>query len=352
MSPILGDTVLSAEHEMGGRSIMAKEANAKIQHYVPQYYLRGFVNEKRQLYVVDRPRKKFFRVPTNKVGGEQHFNLVTIPGINPFGMEEALSDLESKVAPVLEQVKGRHSLGDENDRNAILNLVAAVTLRNPKQREAIGEMYNEVAQAQFAQGLATKEGYEPFLATMKAEGRQALPYEEMREMFAKQPELFKVTPSHNFHIMVEASLHEHLVQLYEGRRWQVIVAGEDTGGFVTSDHPVCLRWADVEDHGDLSPGFAVPGTEVIFPLSPRLALRGRFDGEENLVQLSKDEVATINSLLISNAHNQVYARDALFSYMRAPGTPIASGATLDQDETFLTGGKSNKEVKIIGLRSK
>ena len=75
-----------------------------MQHYVPQSYLRGFVNERKHLYVVDRPRAKFFRVPTNKVGGELYFNLVAINGINTFAVEEALSKLEGKVAPVLAKV--------------------------------------------------------------------------------------------------------------------------------------------------------------------------------------------------------------------------------------------------------
>jgi hypothetical protein len=71
------------------------------------------------------------------------------------------------------------------------------------------------------------------------------------------------------------------VQLYEGRKWQIVVASDDSGGFVTSDHPICLRWCDGKDHGFLSPGFGVLGTEVTFSLSPKLALRGRFDGEQD-----------------------------------------------------------------------
>lgn len=106
----------------------------KQDRYVPQYYLRCFVNERKQLYVVDRPRAKFFRVPTNKAAGELYFNLVTIGGVNPFAVEEALSDLEGKIAPVLEKVVSTRSLGDESDRNAIMNLIASVTLRNPQRR--------------------------------------------------------------------------------------------------------------------------------------------------------------------------------------------------------------------------
>lgn len=72
----------------------AKRTEAKIQHYVPQYYLRSFIDAKEQLYVVDRPRGKFFRVPTKKVGGELYFNLINVKGIDPFAIEKALAELE------------------------------------------------------------------------------------------------------------------------------------------------------------------------------------------------------------------------------------------------------------------
>jgi Protein of unknown function (DUF4238) len=330
---------------------MAREANAKIQHYVPQYYLRGFVNERKQLYVVDRPRARFFRVPTSKVGGELHFNLVTIGGVNPFAVEEALSELEGKIAPVLARVLSARSLGDENDRNAILNLIASVTLRNPKQRAAVGEIYRGAGQLAAGAGLETKEKYAEFVAAMKVDGISAPAYEEMKGWFEKEPELFKPSPPpREFNVLVELQSHDPLVKLYEGRKWQMLVAADDSGGFVTSDHPVCLRWMDGQDHGTTSPGFAVRGTEVIFPLSPKLALRGRFDGEENVIQADKETVAGINSLLISNCHHQIYGRDALFSYKRGPKGEIGSGAHLDTDEVFLAGGKDAESGNIVALR--
>lgn len=331
---------------------MAREANAKIQHYVPQYYLRGFVNERKQLYVVDRPRAKFFRVPTDKVAGELYFNLVTIGGVNPFAVEEALSEMEGKIAPVLEKVISTCSLGDESDRSAIMNLIASVTLRNPKQRAAVGEIYRGAGQLAAGAGLETEEKYAGFVATMKAEGLSAPTYDEMKGWFEKEPELFKPPPPpKEFNILVELEWHDPLVKLYEGRKWQMLVAADHSGGFVTSDHPVCLRWMEDQDHGETSPGFAVPGTEVIFPLSQKLALLGRFEGDESVVPADKEMVARINSLLISNCHRQVYGRDALFSYKRGPKGEIGSGAHLDKDEAFLAGGKDEESGKVVAFRS-
>ena len=45
---------------------MAKEAKGaapRKHHFVPQFYLRGFVGAKDQLFVVDRPTEKTFRTP-------------------------------------------------------------------------------------------------------------------------------------------------------------------------------------------------------------------------------------------------------------------------------------------------
>lgn len=331
---------------------MAKEGAAKQQHYVPQYYLRGFVNEKRHIYVVDRPKEKFFRVPTVAAGGEKYFNLLTENRVNPFAAEEALQELENKVAPALERVKAAQSLKDENDRNAIMNLMAAVTLRNPKQREAISGIAQGLGQLSAAAGLETKERYEQIVAGANAQGLKInLSYDEMKAEFAKNPEMFKPSrPPKDFNIMIEAKFHDPLVQMYEGRKWQILAATDDSGGFVTSDHPVCLRWCDGKDHGFMSPGFGVAGTEVIFPLSPKLAIRGRFDGEENVVQADKETVAGINSLLISNCHNQVYGRDALFSYKRGPEEAVGSGAHLFEDRVFLAGGNDAVNDRVVPLR--
>jgi hypothetical protein len=328
----------------------AKSAEAKIQHYVPQYYLRGFIDAKEHLYVVDRPRAKFFRVPTKKVGGELYFNLINVRGIDPFAVEKALSDLEGLVAPALGRIKAAKSLANEKDRSAVMNLIASVTLRNPKQRGVVGEIVNQVGQRAAAEGLSTKEKFDEYVSMMKAQGKEVgETYEEMKELVAKTPGTFR--PAQEFSILTELRFHDPLVRLYEGRKWQIVVAGEDSGGFVTSDHPVCLRWSDDQDHGNLSPGFAVQGTEMIVPISPQLALRGSFEGGEGVVETDTSTVAGINSHLISNAHNQIYAQDALFKYKRGPSEEIGSGATLDQDKVFLAGGKPPEDDKVVALRA-
>jgi hypothetical protein len=45
-------------------------------------------------------------------------------------------------------------------------------------------------------------------------------------------------------IVVEIDHRDHLAELLWKRKWKMLVAAEGSGGFVTTDDPVCLRWAD------------------------------------------------------------------------------------------------------------
>jgi hypothetical protein len=123
------------------------------------------------------------------------------------------------------------------------------------------------------------------LTLMKAAGMWDdslnISYEEMKKAVSEgRPKV----ASQEFNVVVEAGEQDQVLQHLTGRKWQMLVAKEGSGGFVTTDVPICLTWANGADHGGLSPGFGVAGTEVIFPISTNLCLRGTFEGEENVIR--------------------------------------------------------------------
>jgi hypothetical protein len=61
--------------------------------------------------------------------------------------------------------------------------------------------------------------------------------------------------------------------------------------------------------------------------------------------MKREAVAFLKAML-----RKYYVGDALFNYKRGPEKPIASGATLDQDEAFLASDKDVKEAKVVLLR--
>jgi hypothetical protein len=329
----------------------AKGAEPKMNHYVPQFYLRGFVGKKNQLLVMDRRNKEPFRTAPKNVAGETHFNRIDVKGMDPNAVEKVLSDFEGEVAPALERVKADKSLAKEEDRGAVLNLMAALALRNPWRRKAVSEIVENATRMQAFAKFGTKANWDKSVADMKAAGvwnkGTSVTFEDMQKEL--QGAIFD--PPKEFNIAVEIDHHDRVTELLSTRKWQMLKAADGSGGFVTTDDPVYLRWADEKSHGGLSPGFAVEGTEVIFPLSTTLALWGTFDGEENVIDADVSTVATLNSLIVRNAQNQVYAHDHSFKFMREKPKELGSGATLLEDERFLAAG-SPKEEKVVALRGK
>jgi hypothetical protein len=332
---------------------VAKEAKAaapRKHHYVPQFYLRGFVGEKDQLFVIDRPSERTFRTPPKNVAAERDFNRVEIEGMDPDAVEKALAEFEGKVAPALERIKEAKSLANKDDRDALMNLISALTIRNPRIRSTINDFIGELAQKAMESGLATEERWNSQVAQMKKAEGANVSYADMKKMVEERRH--KIEVAKEFNVAVELDQHDGLVQHLGNRKWQLIVANEGSGGFVTTDVPVCIQWADGKDHGIYSPGFGVAGTEVIFPLSTKLALRGTFEGEENVVEGDIFTVGSINSAVISNCNKQVYAHDHSFHFMRPLPKEIGSGATLLQDERFLAAGKKPQEDNVVALRDK
>jgi hypothetical protein len=335
---------------------MAKEAKAapRKQHFVPQFYLRGFVGKKDQLFVTDRSSKKTFRTTPKNVASERDFNRVDVEGMDPNAVEKALAEFEGKVAPALERVKTAKLLANKEDRDAVMNLICALAIRNPRQRAAINDFIGELAQRIVEVGLETEERWESQVAKMKAAGiwddSSNISYEDMKKFIEERR--YKIEVAKEFNVAMEIEQHDRLLQHLGNRKWQILVANEASGGFVTTDVPVYITWSDGEDHGMLSPGFGVPGTEVIVPISTNLALRGTFEGEENVVEADIFTVGSVNSKLIGNAEKQVYAHDYSFNYLRPFPHEIGSGATLIQDEKFLAGGEKLEEGKVVALQTK
>jgi len=335
---------------------MAKEAKAEPRkhHFIPQFYLRGFTDEKDRLFVVDRPSKKTFRTVPKNVAAERDFNRVDVEGLDPNVVEKGMAKFEGEVAPALERVKIAKSLAKKEDRDAVMNLICALAIRNPRQRATINDFVGELMQQVAEVSLATKERWEQQVAQMKAAGiwdeNSNVSYEDMKKFVEERR--YKIEVAKEFNIAMEIDQHEGLLQHLGNRNWQMLVANEGSGGFVTTDVPVCIRWSDGQDHGIFSPGFGVSGTEVLVPISTKLALRGSFEGEENVADAGIFTVSTINSILISNVEKQIYAHDYSFKFMRPFPEEIGSGATLIQDEKFLAAGERPEEGKVVALRSK
>jgi hypothetical protein len=307
---------------------------ARRHHYVPRFYLRGFCNGDGLLFVVDAKTKKEFTTAPENVAAEKDFNRIDIEGVPPDAVEKAFANFEGEVAPALERIAKVGSFKDKNDRLLVLNLITLLAIRNPRKRESIGNFQGELFKKMLALTYQTRERWESQVRQMKAEG--CLPegmdtdYETLKE-FVKKGD-FKIKMNRTTDIKMEIELIDDLLPFFVNRKWSLWKARNDSGGFVTSDHPVCLRWSEKEDaKGFYPPGYGMTNTDVLFPLTTDLALIGRFEGEETELTAGLFTVASYNANIIGLAQRQIYARDNAYFYLRMFPEPLGRGATLLKD---------------------
>ena len=117
------------------------------------------------------------------------------------------------------------------------------------------------------------------------------------------------------------------------------------GEFITCDHPICLMWSDPKMRGNFyGPGLGLPSTEILFPISTKLALIGAFEIKDAVLDISDMAVAGFNGAMVAYAQRHVYARDMQFSYSMQPNEPARKASKLITDRAFLRPevGRSSK----------
>lgn len=290
-------------------------------HWVPQCYLKGFAksrSKKAKLHVIDAMARKTFEATPRSVAWARDFNRIETDGFPPNMIEHGLAGFEGQVDQALERICIKREFSNPDDRILVFNLMALLAVRNPRRRESTRKFHEDVAKKIMELTVATKERYESSLAGAKEAGvlnsGGDVTYEQARNFVERRE--FKVDVPTTRHVALEMQSIDTVLPLLVERKWILLIAPTNSGGFVTTDHPVVLQWADAKDKGAFySPGFGVRGTEVIFPISHNLALSGTFEGQEGVIEATTEIVAATNGIVIAHGHRQVYARDDKFRYM-------------------------------------
>lgn len=314
---------------------------ARRHHFLPQCYLKGFAQPKKrgkahQVTVFNRDGKTFTSNIIN-IAVKQDFNRVEIEGQPPDVFEQAVSKFEGELAPALNRIIAAENLQSSEDKVVLLNFIALISVRNPRHRETFRKFNEEVMQRVMELATETKERWEGQIAQAREAGYmkdvKGISYEKMRE-FVKRKE-YRVDLDTGFHIATEMGGVDAVLPTLLGRKWVTFTPPDSSEGFITSDHPTCLMFSDPNMRGKFyGPGHGLAGTEIIFPISRRLAVVGAFELENGEHQLNEEGVAGINGALVAYADRQVYARNGDFLYSRQYAEKPRRGVELVNDLLF------------------
>ena len=318
---------------------------AKRHHYLPQCYLKGFSKPKKRgkvqaVQVYDRNGKTFNTNIIN-IATEKDFNRIDIVGYRPDAFEQDVAKFESELGPALTRVIESKSLANEEDKLLLLNLVAAATIRVPKLRETIRDFHERLAYKVLEVATATPERWEVQKRQMAEKGivLADLPYEKVRKSILDRS--FQLSLATEWHIDLEMTGMDAILPTLMERKWRLLVAPPTAPGFITSDYPAVLKFAQPVTPAPafVGPGHGMPGTEVVFPLSNKIAAVGTFEGKDETTTVDSHTVARLNGAMVAYCDRQIYAPDTDFAYIRAHGEEPRRGPSVLNDIHFVKNSK-------------
>lgn len=191
-------------------------------HYVPQYYLRGFAEDDR-LWAYDREECRKFETQPKSIANET--------GMYGEDLEAILAnEVEHPAKPAIEKVRARQRL-DADDREALARYIAMLWKRVPRGRERVAEGMPEVAEdlrRRYTAAFATVAAENPSLAD-----RAALRTKELHAALDK----CLVDPSPVWRdVLRKEHTSTNLVEALLRMNWRFLCS--DRLQFLTCDNPV------------------------------------------------------------------------------------------------------------------
>lgn len=272
------------------------------QHYVPQFYLRGWTTAGEGLVWVYQKGQPPRRVSIRKAAQELDFYAFTDnTGVyDNESVEKELEKLDTAAAPVIRKARERTALITA-DRELLSRFISVLWRRVPQHRETVNNMLKEMMPAYFEQLKAD-------LAALRAEGNDPERIEKLeREVSDIEKMYMEKVPEYFFtNNLKRASNFEYLLNRMD---WAFLEATPNTP-FLTSDAPVVsnIRGTGL---GDTKNGI------VLFPLSKDLMLQGMWVTSFNsaYVPIKDTDIQRLNRYVVEIAYKEVYASIKSLEFM-------------------------------------
>src|SRR5205085_3409919 len=243
----------------------------KRHHYLPQFYLKGFVDPMNQpyLWVYEKGVLEIKPVSAKDAGLEKDYHSF----INSEGerdsetIENILQKIEDAAAPVFQKIHNQEVLGEE-DRHILASFLSLMLTRVPNFRRNVekstGEIIKQIGQIY----AANSEYFEDSLKLYEEETGEKLDMspEEFRALILEGNYELSMGPKFSLRMM-----GIDLSQVLLDKTWFYIKA-TDRVKFLTSDNPIFYHDPTRERDSYWPEGLGDENTEVTFPLSRELVL--------------------------------------------------------------------------------
>jgi hypothetical protein len=317
---------------------MGKESRK--HHYVPRMYLSGFATAKGQIWTSDASGQKAFLTAPENIAAERDWNQVEYLGVPGDALEKELGKFEGVMAPGINRVRTTASFGEDGkDREDVINLITLLAVRNPRTRDHMQKLSTDIMRTMLAMPFEDPKRWDALVEQLKAikEWPEGAPVDFDGHKKFVDENIDKFYAHKNMTLELELEALTSTYPYFDARLWRILKAKDGTGGFVTTDHPVCVhKPAAPVNYGQLyAPGFGLADRDIVFPISSKVCLIGRMEGEEDVMEVGLHNVASVNATVMGFALKHIYSADCQFYYTRSPHEPIGRGFNLLKDTHFV-----------------
>lgn len=309
----------------------------KHHHYIPQFYVDGFTNDKGEVFVLEHStgninkqskygtfhKYKFYTIDFSKhekrdpESAKMMKRALGIENIDtshvkeyPDMIEDLLSDSETISAPIIKKLIEGEQISS-TEKIELSTFIALMYTRTPSFRNFASEVEKQMMNQSIKKLFSEKEKVKDLYNKMLAEG-----YKNKIDV----QELFKLVEEDRYKIEVpkELTIQAMLIgtsvidKILYNKTW-LIMEAPSMSSFITNDQPVFMNHPIVYEHGPFSVGVETPNVEVIFPLSKELLLVMKDTLRGNVImrkKIDRTKVRDLNKLIFARSGDYIIARDS------------------------------------------
>jgi hypothetical protein len=287
----------------------------RIHHYIPRFYLNGFVDpiildreKKEVLWVYERG--KLFRPssPSNEARQRDFYTFVE-EGSRNTAFETWFGDLEAQVSPIIARLTRDRRHVTDPEKETLALFVGTMQMRTPAGRWLSENRITPLVSRIMKEAAGDPLSFRSFIADNSSHSD----YEESELEQIRQDILTgradAVSARKDLELLSIIEVGRKVADVLLEMNWQTIFT-DNQESFLTSDDPV-VSWVINEKTNELflRMGVDSPGVNVWFPLSRSICIRMNKECESGPGRWVDAGIRYVNKMTIMSADRYVYASE-------------------------------------------
>lgn len=284
-------------------------ARKKRHHYLPVFYLNGFVDphNKPYIWIYEKGNLDVRKASAKDIAAQKHYYSFTTPEgeRDSETFENVLEKIEGKVAPIINNIKEHKAFTDEQ-RGWFALFLAFTMTRVPSCRENNEQVTGEAVKKANQIWASYSAGFKSMVEKFEKDtgNKIEMSVEKLRKFVLEGQYDVKIDSQFSLAMILTAI---DLAPIFYGMNWTFLEATEDYK-FVTSDNPLSC-FDPTYDPKSFDMGLLNRNIEITFPISKDLMFLGTWKQSEGYKKLNNKLVKDMNHRTVISALRFVFASE-------------------------------------------